>query len=140
MDIVQLTYVSTATRDLGEDEIRRMLESSVANNGSHDITGMLLYSWGSFMQVLEGTEAAVAETMSRIYKDARHHGIIVLSKEKVQAREFGNWSMGFRGILADDVESWPGFAPFFEHGFNAALIGAQPGVALEMLKAFARNN
>jgi hypothetical protein len=140
MDIVQLIYVSTATGDLDDAEIRRMLDSSLLHNGLQEVTGMLLYSWGSFMQVLEGTESAVQETMSRIYKDARHHGIIVLSKDKVNAREFGNWSMGFRGIHVNDVESWPGYAPFFEHGFNAALIGAQPGVALEMLKAFARNN
>jgi hypothetical protein len=140
MGIVQLIYVSTATRDMDDAEIRRVLDSSVTHNKEHDVTGMLLYSWGGFMQVLEGTQSAVEETMSRIYKDARHHGIIVLSREKIHAREFGHWSMGFRGIRADDVESWPGYAPFFEYGFNAALIGAQQGVALEMLKAFARNN
>jgi hypothetical protein len=140
MEFFQLIYVSTATPDLSDEEIRRVLESSVKHNALNDVTGMLLYSWGSFMQVLEGTESAVAETMSRIYRDARHHGIIVMSKEKVPIRQFGQWSMGFRGIRPNDIESWPGFAPFFEHGFNAALIGAQPGVAMEMLKAFARNN
>jgi hypothetical protein len=140
MDIVQLIYVSTATRDLDDDEIRRVLDSSVTHNKEHEVTGMLLYSFGSFMQVLEGSQSAVEETMSRIYKDARHHGIIVMSKAQVHAREFGHWSMGFRGIHAEDVASWPGYAPFFEHGFNAALIGAQSGVALDMLKAFARNN
>jgi hypothetical protein len=140
MDIVQLIYVSTATRDLDDHEIRRVLDSSLAHNQSHEVTGMLLYSWGSFMQVLEGTESAVQETMYRIYNDPRHHGIIVMSKGKVRTREFGHWSMGFRGIQAKDAASWPGYAPFFEHGFNAALIGAQPGVALEMLKAFGRNN
>jgi hypothetical protein len=140
MEIVQLIYVSSATRDMDGTEIRRLLDSSVAHNLANEITGMLLYSRGCFMQVLEGSESAVEETMSRIYKDPRHYGIIVMSKVKVLAREFSQWSMGFHGIHADDVETWPSYAPFFEHGFNAALIGAQRGVALEMLKAFSRHN
>jgi hypothetical protein len=137
MNFIQLIYVSTATHALTDDEIRQILDSSVRNNGPQKITGMLLYSRGTFMQVLEGEETAVDQTFSRIAKDSRHHSINVLSKSTASAREFGTWSMGFRGIDAADVATWPGYAPFFEHGFNAEQIGAKPGMAFEILKALA---
>jgi hypothetical protein len=137
MSITQLIYVSTSVRELDAEELRRILDSSVRHNATTKITGMLLYSHGSFMQVLEGTEAAVAEAMLRIEKDPRHHCICILSRSKVPAREFGQWSMGFRGVLAEDADTWPGYAPFFAHGFNAKMLNAKPGVALEILSTLA---
>ncbi|MCK6375779.1 MAG: BLUF domain-containing protein, partial [Zoogloea sp.] len=64
--LVQLIYVSSAARLLDEQALRAILESSVRHNTPQAVTGMLLYANGAFMQVLEGDEAAVAETMSRI--------------------------------------------------------------------------
>jgi hypothetical protein len=49
------------------------------------------------MQVLEGEEAAVDETMSRIQMDPLHHTIFMLNRSIVAFREFGTWAMGFRG-------------------------------------------
>jgi hypothetical protein len=137
MSLTQLIYVSTATRELDAEEIRRILDSSVRHNAPNDISGMLLYSHGSFMQVLEGEDSAVDEAMSRIAIDPRHHGISVLSRSNIPAREFSKWAMGFRGIKTEDAASWPGYAPFFEYGFNAKMIGAKPGVALEILNILA---
>lgn len=97
---------------------------------------MLLYSEGSFMQVLEGEEETVEALMSKIADDPRHHEIIVLSREPIEARDFGKWSMSFRGLNAQDARSWPGFAPFFEFGFKAERLGAKPGLALDLLKNF----
>ncbi len=137
MNLIQLIYVSSATHELAAEEIRRILDTAVRHNSRQEVTGMLLYVEGSFMQVLEGEEAAVEETISRIVQDPRHHSILVVSKTKVAAREFGTWAMGFRGITADDAASWPGYAPFFDHGFSAEKIGAKPGLALEILQALA---
>lgn len=139
MSITQLIYVSTAAHEFGALELRRILDSSVRHNAAKKVTGMLLYSHSSFMQVLEGDGADVDEVMSRIEMDPRHHGICILSRSKVPAREFGQWSMGFRGIAAEDAGAWPGYAPFFAHGFNAKMMNARPGVALEILATLAGN-
>jgi hypothetical protein len=140
MELVQLVYGSTATGDLSTEELRRIVESAVRHNTTNHITGMLLHSFGSFLQVLEGTEAAVDETMLRIFKDPCHQGIIILSVKKNPEREFANWAMGFRGVSADDVGLLPGYAPFFERGFDAERIKAKPGLAMELLRAFASSN
>jgi hypothetical protein len=48
--------------------------------------------------------------------------------------------MAFHGVNAEDAKMLPGYAPFFEHGFDAAAVGAKPGLALDMLKRFAATN
>jgi hypothetical protein len=68
MSLIEMIYVSTATHALVDQELRQILDSSVRNNSPHHITGMLLYSAGSFMQALEGAEADVDESMARIEK------------------------------------------------------------------------
>lgn len=140
MALNQLIYVSSATRKLDESDIGKILESAVRNNTANAVTGMLLYASGNFLQVLEGHEAAVDETFSRISQDGRHRDIIEISREAVPSRDFAAWAMGFRGVSANDAKALPGYAPFFEQGFNAATIGTKPGLALDMLKSFAETN
>jgi hypothetical protein len=136
MSLIELIYVSKVTHALSEQDLRQILDSSVRNNSPHHITGMLLYSAGSFMQALEGAEADVNESMARIEKDPRHHDIIELSRTQIKTRAFAQWSMGFRGLTAEDARSWPGFAPLFEFGFDAEKFGAKPGLAMDLLKNF----
>ena len=140
MGLYQIIYVSTAVdADLDEAELARILESAVRHNTPDGVTGMLLYSGGSFMQVLEGEQAKVRETYARVALDRRHRDVITIDERPVPARDFSQWRMGFRALSSSDAATQPGYAPFFAHGFDAAQIGAKPGAALEILKAFADN-
>ncbi len=139
MTLTRLVYVSSAVEELGDEVLDEILASSVRHNSPQQVTGMLLYSKGGFMQVLEGDEAAIDETFLRIKSDARHHAIFVLSKEPVGGRDFSGWSMGFRRLTTTDVQMLQGFAPFFTGDFEAAQFGIHRGVALELLKQFGEN-
>lgn len=138
--LVQFVYVSSASCLLNEGELRAILESSVRHNSEQGITGMLLYSGGAFMQVLEGEEAAVAETMSRIWVDKRHKDIRELLVNRVDEREFSFWSMGFHVLSQEDVVALPGYAPYFQNGFDSDALAGEPGVAMELLRMFATGN
>ena len=91
------------------------------------------------MQILEGEEAAVDETYSRIANDPRHSNLILINHQPIMEREFSKWSMGFRRQGKADAALPSGYAPFIERGFDAASIGARPGLGLEMLREFALN-
>ena len=115
MSITQLIYVSTAAHEFGALELRRILDSSVRHNAAKKVTGMLLYSHGSFMQVLEGDGADVDEVMDR-------RGTGVLHRQRVpEPPDAGH------------------LRAFFAHGFNAKMMNARPGVALEILATLAGN-
>ncbi len=136
MTLIHLIYVSSARQEMDGAGLDRILEASVRNNVSRGVTGMLVYSAGSFMQLLEGEAAAVDEIYRLIGQDRRHHTITLLERAAIKARSFDRWSMGFKRLGADDRRVYAAWAPLFESGFNAAEIGAAPGVALSMLTDF----
>jgi hypothetical protein len=136
MPLFSLTYVSSARAELGTEELTLILESAVRHNTAQQVTGMLLYLNGSFMQVLEGEETAVDETYARVRQDPRHMGCFVIERAPIKVRSFAQWSMGFKRLKGADVATHPSYAPFFAAGFDAAAIGAKNGAALEILKRF----
>ena len=119
--LFRIAYLSTASKLFDSAELRDMLKDSNERNQKAGITGMLLYKDGQFMQVLEGTAEAVTATFSRISKDPRHHGIMVLAKGAVQERRFPGWSMAFRDLNLPDHQSVPGFSEFL----NTPLTGKE---------------
>lgn len=139
MALIHLIYVSTARAEFDSAELDRILESASRHNTPQDITGMLLYAGGSFMQVLEGEESAIDETYQRVKKDPRHKDIFLLVREPIEQRNFAKWRMGFKRLDADAASAHPAFAAYFARGFDTASLGAQPGLALDMLKSFAFN-
>lgn len=137
MSFSQLIYVSDLTTP-DEGQLGPILESAVRHNREDGITGMLLYSGGNFLQVLEGEKAQVRATYERICADPRHRNITLLTEEDVAERQFANWSMGYRQLGAQDIAKFPKHAPYFQFGFNASVLQAKPGTALELLEMFAK--
>jgi hypothetical protein len=135
MPLIQLIYISHL---VGEDEtsLGPILSASVRRNTASGITGMLLYANGRFLQALEGEEAAVEETYARICRDVRHEEPLLLSRETIAQRQFGNWSMGFRHMSEADARHLPRFAPWFRFGFEGADIAQANSVARDMLAFF----
>ena len=143
MSLIQLIYVSDLSNAADIDDadvavLGAILEQSARNNGREGVTGMLLFSQGNFMQVIEGEADDVKRAFERIRADPRHRNLTLLSEEAVPERHFSDWRMGFRRITAADAAQLPMMAPWFEFGFKPEAIRARPGVALEMLQAFSQ--
>jgi hypothetical protein len=111
-----IVYVSQAAKAFSTDNLAALLEHSRDRNSADDITGLLIYRYnddfrrGNFLQVLEGSEDALADVWRRISSDPRHHTIIVLDEGESDARAFGDWSMGFRNVDEQDLASFVGFS------------------------------
>ena len=103
--IYQLVYCSRNTicdcQTIDTDaEIIRILEASRRNNVHDKVTGALLFSAGSFAQVLEGSLPAVERAFERIQRDPRHADVVVLHVLRSRRRDFADWSMAYAGKLA----------------------------------------
>lgn len=140
MSLVRLVYVSSATQPLRDAELARILESSVRHNRTQGITGMLLYLEGTFMQVLEGEDAAINETFERICEDDRHHDVFLLQQVSVAEREFSRWHMSFCHLTPAEVLHYPEYAPIVRNRLDFAALGIREGLALDMLRTFYRQN
>lgn len=93
--VYHLLYCSQAVHVFGEEQLADLMESSLAWNDGCNITGLLCYGNGHFVQVLEGEAAAVEDLFSRIMLDRRHHQVHVLSRGVGSARRFDDWRMAF---------------------------------------------
>jgi hypothetical protein len=97
-DLVSLVYTSTASQPFRESALEELLTTSRRLNAERDVTGMLLYRDGRFIQVLAGERAVVTGLAQRIAADSRHHDMRVLLTESIPRRTFGEWTMGYRAI------------------------------------------
>lgn len=136
--LIELIYTSAAVRDYSDEELADILKKSVQNNQRHDITGLLLYSKATFMQAIEGETDKIDALFEIIKSDPRHRDIEEHLRTQIRERAFSKWHMGYRAIGKEDVVSLPNFAPFFEDGFDPAMLTAKPGVCLEIMQAFAK--
>jgi hypothetical protein len=66
----------------------------IYGSGSLLVTGVLCFSDGIFLQVLEGGRSPVSALYNKIACDPRHHDVVLLSYEEVSERSFAGWSMG----------------------------------------------
>ena len=92
--LVRLMYASRAAESVNQDELVAILKQSKQNNPDLGVTGVLCFSAGFFLQVLEGGRAPVNALYNRIAHDPRHRDVLLLSYEEVDERSFAGWSMG----------------------------------------------
>lgn len=92
--LVRLMYVSRAVPAVDQEELLAILRKSKANNPALGVTGVLCFSEGTFLQVLEGGRSAVNRLYNRIAGDSRHTQVELLSYEEIGERRFAGWSMG----------------------------------------------
>ena len=62
-------------------------------NGKRNVTGVLFFVNGKFLQVIEGEESALRELMHNIEADDRHRDISYLIDTSVEKRGFNDWNM-----------------------------------------------
>ena len=94
--LVRLMYASRAVPAVDQEELLSILKKSKANNAKNGITGALCLCTQErvFVQVLEGSRAAVNAMYQRIVGDVRHADVMLLQYEEIEERRFPGWAMG----------------------------------------------
>lgn len=107
MEMVRILYASKASHlhpELKQDLID-ILNTAVDFNSRNEITGVLYYGYGYFVQCLEGEKSKIDTLFyQHILKDSRHQNCEILYRESMQQRLFKHWSMKFAPVnkrLAD---------------------------------------
>ncbi len=92
--LVRLMYASRAVPAVDQEALLNILRQCKTRNPEHGITGVLCYSDGIFLQVLEGGRSAVNALYNRIVADDRHTQVELMSYAEIGERRFAGWSMG----------------------------------------------
>jgi hypothetical protein len=98
-DLMQLVYISRASSAPSPQTFESILASSLARNNRDGITGVLAYSAGSYLQLIEGPVDKVRALLAVICRDPRHHQVRVLLERRAERRAAPAWSMGVLNLL-----------------------------------------
>jgi hypothetical protein len=137
--LISLIYVSTATHLMSNAELLDILRVSRRKNEEKSVTGMLLYKGGNFMQALEGPEESVKEIFGKIQADSRHRGIILLSSEPIEKRQFADWKIAFVNLDDEAIRQESAYSEFLQDEFTAEKYRQAPQQAYIMLLSFREN-
>lgn len=104
-----LIYISTAIKLLTEEELRGILITSRKKNIAKGISGLLLYSEGVFIELLEGDKMEVILAYKKIEIDRGHTNLIILSTGESSERLFSEWCMGYTTENTTSNQKMPGY-------------------------------
>lgn len=93
MQLKTLTYTSRARLDLSDAELEQIHETARHLNALDGISGLLVFDGTRFLQIIEGSEAAIDDLVERLRRDTRHSAFEVRDERAVQKRSFSGWSM-----------------------------------------------
>ena len=137
--MLSLIYVSSSIKQMNDNELLDILKVSRENNSSKEITGLLLYKGGNFMQALEGPDDLVLALYNKIKTDPRHKDVSIISSEQIQKRQFPAWQMAFTNLDTPTIKDEPGYSQFLQDEFTAAVYRENPLRAYIMLLTFRDN-
>jgi hypothetical protein len=137
--MLSITYISSATALLSEQDLVRMLTKIRPLNQQQGITGMMLYRDGNIIQTIEGPDDVVMNVFKKIEADVRHKDVMVLLKESVERRQFPEWSMGFHNVSKIPEEALEGFSAFLRDPVAAKAFRDNPEPAFQLLTMFREN-
>jgi len=103
MDLGQLLYISDAKAGTTKSTLDTIREASVRNNSLRNITGILFYSNGHFVQFLEGDPAEVRALFEIILEDTRHDYVKLLYQRPARERLFEDWDMAVLDLGEHDL-------------------------------------
>ncbi|WP_348549549.1 BLUF domain-containing protein [Psychrobacter sp. KFRI-CH2-11] len=122
-DLCQLVYISriTSTGLSSPSTLNDISEIAIERNQTDEITGILCYGNGYFLQCVEGSEQALTNLKNRLLADERHKDMEILDFSAIDERRFSSWSL--RSIT---LERWmtknaelKKFMPFKPYNWNA---------------------
>lgn len=137
--IKYIAYVSRQSFILSDEEIFSLLSCYRVNNTKNEITGMLIYFDGTFVQFLEGPKSTIDPLFKKISRDKRHQDIILLTEGVSDKREFEDWSMAFKKISLSETEKLLGQKDFKKEDLFKGKDPNTEHPGLLLIKSFVNN-
>lgn len=134
-----LAYVSRQSHVITDKDLKELLSRSRINNSAIEVTGMLIYFQGNFIQYIEGAAENVDRLYEKISKDERHHSITKLDSGLNEERAFSDWSMAFKKLEKDEAATILGQKDLVRKNIFDDEDNLEKHPALSLLNNYIRN-
>jgi len=82
--------------------LKIILEEARHYNIINNLTGVLLYEEGEFVQILEGNKDDLDLVFKKICASQKHYDIEMILDAPIGGRAFSDWSMGYIKMASDE--------------------------------------
>ena len=112
VSVFQLFYVSNASSTFKESDINKIIATAQEKNKESQLTGVLMFRAGTFLQLLEGDKAEVLNLYQKLHFDSRHTNLLSIFERETDKRLFQDWSMGYCEVgpveigMINEIFSW----------------------------------
>lgn len=137
--LIHIVYVSFSTENLSEMDLENLLTVIREKNRKQNVTGLLLYNDGSFIQVIEGKKETIHNLFEIIKKDTRHENIVLLLEEEIEKRAFPDWAMGYERLTKQQSSKLKGFSDFMETGTAEEVLSRTTSEVMHLLNSFKKH-
>ena len=137
--IYYLLYISYATQNFDEADLRSLLSSCQQNNKRLNITGIMLHIEGKFIQLLEGPKDRVISLFEKIENDPRHKKVNVALEGTTHERMFPDWKMALKVLDNEEFKELSGYSDI-EEFFTQDQIDNKSHPAKIFLRLFYQKN
>ena len=93
MPLKRIAYYSKATSSLNEDSCADLAAFIGERNRQNRVTGVMVFTVGTFFQVIEGEQRCIEDLYRKIENDTRHREVNKVLDEEIDVRLFKNWAM-----------------------------------------------
>lgn len=128
-DKYRFLYVSDADLEATHD-IGLIVEEARIRNARLGVTGALWFDGENFLQLLEGSKAALNEVLQHILDSSSHRNIDIILFQKTQDQIYQDWAMSYFGSESHNRE----VAEQFAGGPDLCLRSLPSSVLIEMLR------
>jgi len=129
----ELLYTSAARNPMSTEDLMALLKHAREKNARLQITGLLVYHNGEFMQLIEGEKEIVQSLWKTIRLDDRHIAARIVYDGPIKERGFAEWTMGFRDLGDADPKELEGFSGFLDNGFTSEVVAENPSLARKLM-------
>ncbi|MBP7234156.1 MAG: BLUF domain-containing protein, partial [Moraxella sp.] len=129
MSVFYLIYTSKITlqASLHTMTLPDIYRQSVARNTETNVSSVLFFKQGNFLQYMEGSERTITQLFDKIKADKRHKNIHVIEQGQAPNALFGHWKMHCINLDSanemDDVDDISPLLDYFETAqFDSASV------------------
>jgi hypothetical protein len=98
MELFSICYISEKEKNLPRAVIDQISSYSMTENGTKQISGILIEYKSHFLQYLEGPTRKVYDLFERIKKDSRHKNVEIVQFKQIDERIFPGWNMVHKNL------------------------------------------
>lgn len=113
---------------------RAIHDETSRHYAERQITGVLLFDWDNFLQVIEGDRARLTDAFLFMARDPRQQRIVLLDFSRIDERAFGRWQM----LLRDDSPETAALVLRYGSSAHWKPDTMAPGAVLKFAQAMAQ--